>query len=122
MKPKPTEIKIPLGLNLFGISPENASIARANLFTQIHEIVFHGKGGYDWNTIYNMPRWLRLFTFNKINEFYQKENEAHENASKGGSNKSTLIDPSGQINRENWSSVPQKITPGAKTKPQTKYK
>ena len=67
-----------------------------------------------------MPRWLRLFTFNKINDFYQKENEASENASKGGSNKSTLIDPSGQVNRENWSSVPQKITPGAKS--QTKYK
>ena len=69
-----------------------------------------------------MPRWLRLFTFNKINEFYKKENEAHENASKGGSNKSTLINPDGTSNRENWNSVPQKITPGAKTKPQTKYK
>jgi len=63
-----------LGLSFFGLTSNTASIARANLFTQIHEIVFHGKGGYDWNTIYNMPRWLRLFTFNKINEFYQKEN------------------------------------------------
>ena len=115
-------INVPLGLNLFGISPETAAIARANLFTQIHEIVFHGKGGYDWNTIYNMPRWLRLFTFNKINEFYQKENEAHENASSGDSNKSTLVNPDGTVNRENWKDVPQKITPGAKTKPQTKYK
>jgi len=111
-----------LGLSFFGLTSNTASIARANLFTQIHEIVFHGKGGYDWNTVYNMPRWLRLFTFNKINDFYQKQNEANENASKGGSNKSTLIDPSGQVHRENWSSVPQKITPGAKTKPQTKYK
>jgi hypothetical protein len=111
-----------LGLSFFGLTSNSASIVRANLFTQIHEIVFHGKGGYDWNTIYNMPRWLRLFTFNKINEFYQKENEEDENASKGGSNKSTLINPDGTSNRENWSSVPQKITPGAKTKPQTKYK
>ena len=69
-----------------------------------------------------MPRWLRQFTFNKINEFYQKEAEASENASKGSSNTNTLIDPSGQINRENWKGMPQKITPGAKTKPQTKYK
>lgn len=69
-----------------------------------------------------MPRWLRLFTFNKINEFYQKENEAHENASSGDSNKSTLVNPDGTVNRENWKDVPQKITPGAKTKPQTKYK
>jgi len=109
-----------LGLTFFGLISSTASVARANLFTQIHEIVFHGKGGYDWNTVYNMPRWLRLFTFNKINEFYQKESEAHENASSRGSNKSTLVNPDGTVNRENWNSVPQKITP--KAKPQTKYK
>ena len=111
-----------MGLSFFGLTSNTAAIARANLFTQIHEICFHGKGGYNWPTVYAMPRWLHQFTFNKINEFYQKENEAHENASSGGSNKSTLIDPSGNVNRENWKSVPQKITPGAKTKPQTKYK
>lgn len=111
-----------LGLGFFGLTSNSASIARSNLFTQIHEIVFHGKGGYDWNTIYNMPRWLRQFTFNKINEFYQKEAEASENASKGGSNKSTLVNPDGTLNRENWKDASQKITPGAKTKPQTKYK
>lgn len=110
-----------MGLGFFGLTSNSAAIARANLFTQIHEIVFHGRG-YDWNTVYNMPRWLRLFTFNKINEFYQKENEAHENASSGDSNKSTLVNPDGTVNRENWKDVPQKITPGAKTKPQTKYK
>ena len=49
------------------------------MFSQIHEIVFHGKGGYDWNTIYNMPIWLRTFTFNKLKEWYEKENEAVEN-------------------------------------------
>jgi hypothetical protein len=41
------------------------------LFDQIHEIVFHGKGGYDWNTVYNMPIWLRNFTFKKIKQFYE---------------------------------------------------
>jgi hypothetical protein len=46
------------------------------LFSQIHEIVFHGKGGYDWATVYNMPVWLRRFTFEKIKEFYEKEREA----------------------------------------------
>ena len=110
-----------MGLSFFGLTSDTAPIARANLFTQIHEICFHGKGGYDWPTIYAMPRWLRQFTFNKINEFYQKENEAHENASsKGGSNKSTLIDPSGNVNRENWGNVPKPITPSGK--PTTKYK
>jgi hypothetical protein len=44
----------------------------------MHEIVFHGKGGYDWDTIYNMPVWLRRFTFEKIKEFYDKEREEAE--------------------------------------------
>jgi hypothetical protein len=58
------------GLHFFGLTQEY----RLSLFTEIHEIVFHGKGGYDWETIYNMPIWLRKFTFNKIKEFYEPEN------------------------------------------------
>ena len=42
----------------------------------MHEIVFHGNGGYDWYTLYNMPIWLRNFTFKKIEEWYKKQEEA----------------------------------------------
>jgi hypothetical protein len=42
----------------------------------MHEIVFHGNGGYDWHTLYNMPIWLRNFTFKKIEEWYKKQEEA----------------------------------------------
>jgi hypothetical protein len=80
-----------LELTFFGLTPEY----RVNLFTQIHEIVFHGKGGYDYNIIYNMPIWLRNFTFHKINEFYEKENKMYEDAKKG--NKTTVIDSQGQV-------------------------
>jgi len=57
-------------LTFFGLTSEY----RVTLFKQIHEIVFHGKGGYDWNTIYNMPIWLRNYTFREIKEFYEQEN------------------------------------------------
>jgi len=101
-----------LGLSFFGLTSDTASIARANLFSQIHEICFHGKGGFDWPTVYNMPRWLRQFTFNKIKEFYDKENEAIENSlSINSPNKSTLINPDGTINKENWKSIPQNKNP-----------
>ena len=40
------------------------------IFTQIHEILFHGQGGYDYATVYNMPLWLRKFTFFKMKEHY----------------------------------------------------
>jgi len=48
----------------------------------IHEIVYHGNGGYDWETVYNMPIWLRLFTYNKIKEFNEKRAEEQEKAMK----------------------------------------
>jgi len=48
------------------------------LFTQIHEIVFHGQGGYSWSDVYNMPSWLRKFTFHKIKEHYDKQNNAEQ--------------------------------------------
>lgn len=59
-------------LRFFGLTLEY----RIHLFKQIHEIVFFGKGGYDFDTIYNMPIWLRMFTFRNIQEYYEKENEA----------------------------------------------
>lgn len=58
----------------FGLTQEY----RINVYSQIHEIVFHGKGGYNWTEVYNMPLWLRRFTFKKIEEFYEKEKEEYE--------------------------------------------
>lgn len=43
--------------------------------------MFHGKGGYDWQTVYDMPIWLRRYTFNEIKLFYDKEKEEYERAS-----------------------------------------
>ena len=103
-----------MGLSFFGLTSSTAAIARQNLFTQIHEIVFHGKGGYDWVTVYNMPRWLRQFTFNKINEFYQEEAKAHEDAQGGKS--TNIIDSSGKINRGNYDAMKNP------SKPVVKYK
>ena len=40
-----------------------------------------------------MPIWLRNFTFNKIHEFYEKENEQ----AKGISNKQTLVGEDGKV-------------------------
>ena len=108
-----------MGLSFFGLTSSTAPIARSNLFTQIHEICFHGRGGYDWNTIYEMPRWLRLFTYNKIKEFYDKENEVNESSS-SNSNTSTLMDSSGNINRSAWKDASKPVTPGPK--PKTSYK
>jgi hypothetical protein len=62
-------------LTFFGLTSNNVSVFRLSVFNQIHEIVFHGKGGYDYNTIYNMPIWLREYTFHKLKDFYNQENK-----------------------------------------------
>lgn len=49
---------------------------RISIFNSIHEIVFHGKGGYTWNDVYDMPIWLRKFSFNKIKNWYDEEAKA----------------------------------------------
>lgn len=54
---------------------------RTNLFSQIHEIVFFGKGGYTFWDVYNMPIWLRKYIYTSISEFYTKEKEAFEKSS-----------------------------------------
>lgn len=61
----------------FGLTYKN----RGLIFSQIHEIVFHGNGGYTWTDIYNMPIWLRRFTFEKIQEFYDKRNSSGDTES-----------------------------------------
>ena len=75
---------------------ETAPQTRVNLFKQIHEIIFHGKGGYDYNTVYNMPIWLRKFTFREIQKWYREEKEAIENQQNSG--KTSLVDSSGKVN------------------------
>ena len=64
-----------LAPTFFSLTPTEASEFRHNLFTIIHDIVFHGKGGYDWHTIYNMPIWLRNMTMKRISQFYEEQNK-----------------------------------------------
>jgi hypothetical protein len=55
----------------FGLS----SSYRDSIYTEIHEIVFNGNGGYGWEEVYNMPIRLRRFVYNKLLAFYKKQNE-----------------------------------------------
>jgi len=105
-----------LGLTFFGLTSDIAPQARAAVFKQIHEIVFHGKGGYDWNTIYDMPIWLRRFTFNEIQNFYKEESDQLQNAQNGGGNKKTMVDPTGKVNTPDFLKASQEHKRPAKFK------
>jgi hypothetical protein len=79
--------KCPLNPIFFSLTPAQASNHRVNLFKQIHEIVFHGNGGYDWFTIYEMPIWLRNFTFNQIQNYFKEQNSKNKGTSTDDINK-----------------------------------
>ena len=64
------------GLTFFGLTPQYRQV----LWTQIHDLVYHGGGGFIHSEIYNMPIWLRRFHITKINEFIEKQNEEQRKA------------------------------------------
>lgn len=72
--------------------------------------MFHGQGGYDWNTVYNMPIWLRKYTFNKIKEYYDKQNQSRKNASTPNKNKKTLVDNIGNVNKQEFQQASRPYT------------
>jgi hypothetical protein len=104
-----------LGLTFFGLTSDTAPQARASLFNQIHQIVFYGKGGYDWHTIYNMPIWLRRWTFNEIKNYYEEEKEAAEGKKSSSSGKQTVINSDGTIK------TPELLQKAVSSRKPTKY-
>jgi hypothetical protein len=72
--------------------------------------VFHGGGGYDWNTVYNMPTWLRKYTFNQMKEHFDNENKKHEETL--NKNQNVAIGSDGKIkDKTAFQSQPQPYTP-----------
>ena len=66
-------------LPFFGLLPDY----RLSVFTQIHEIVFNGNGGYTWNDVYNMPIWLRKFVFKKLYDFHNPPSKVDKSWTEG---------------------------------------
>ena len=61
-------------LTFFGLTSEY----RTAIFSQIHEIVFNGQDGYDYETVYNMPIWLRKITYQKLKDHYDEVNSKNK--------------------------------------------
>ena len=60
----------------------------------MHDLVFHGGGGFQYTEVYNMPIWLRTFHINKISEYNKKQNDEMEKARKSSSpNKNQVHGP-----------------------------
>ena len=73
--------------------------------------MFHGNGGYDFHTVYNMPIWLRNFTFNKLKEHYDKEAKQMKKAQAGSSQSSTVIGEDGKVQSPDFLKSTSKTPP-----------
>ena len=74
-----------MGLTFFGLTPKY----REYVFSRIHEIVFYGQGGYDWDTVYHLPVRYREFIYNQIREHYEKQAKDAEKQQKSLKSKTT---------------------------------
>lgn len=101
-------MRFQLILTFFGLTSKIIPEVRRNLFKQIHEIVFHGKGGYSYETVYNLPIWLRKYTFSEIQKFYQEESEASEPK---GSNTTQMVDDQGNVNVPAFAKASKEFSP-----------
>jgi hypothetical protein len=52
---------------------------------EIHDLVYHGGGGFIYSEVWQMPVMTRRYHIRKINDFLQKKAEAEEKAMKGNS-------------------------------------
>lgn len=50
--------------------------------TEVHDLVYHGQGGFPYDQVYNMPIKYRKYHIQKINEYLEKKSEAEEESMK----------------------------------------
>ena len=48
----------------------------------MHDLVYHGGGGFIHSEVYNMPTWMRKFHILRIEEYTKKKNEEIEKTKK----------------------------------------
>lgn len=76
MREAPSPPGFRLDETFFGFKPED----RPKLHEQLFELIWAGEGRWDWNTIYNMPIFLRNFWIRKLNRINATKTEALKKA------------------------------------------
>ena len=50
------------------------------VYDEVHDLVYHGGGGFAYSEVYNMPIYLRRYSLKKINDFLKARKEAEREA------------------------------------------
>lgn len=70
----PSQVPFLLTQAFFGFDASD----RVQLHDNIFNLIWHGEGRWDWDTIYNMPIFLRKFYIKRINKILQEREDARE--------------------------------------------
>jgi len=81
----PSILGFKLEQTFFGFKPQD----RVQLHENIFNLLWHGEGRWDWDTIYNMPIFLRNFYVKRVNSIIQERIERVEQQQKQRSRTTT---------------------------------
>lgn len=68
---------------------------RPYIHNEIWSLLYHGQGGFDYVSVYNMPIWLRQYYLKKIIDFNEDKGakNASQQAQKQAQNSNTILRP-----------------------------
>ena len=75
----PSQLHFPLDQNFFGFKPAD----QVQFHDSIFNMLWHGEGRWDWDTIYNMPIHIRTRWINHVNKIIDLK-QSQNTASKSG--------------------------------------
>lgn len=88
-----------MGLRFFGLTPNY----KFQVYDEIHDLVYYGKGGFLYSEVYNMPIHIRRYHIRKINNLHEernkKEQEAISRAQKGNNTPAKMPSMPKNLNR-----------------------
>ena len=65
-----------MGSRFFGLTPNY----KFQVYQEIHDLVYHGNGGFIYSEVYVMPIHIRRYHIKKIDELHRKRNDEDQKA------------------------------------------
>jgi len=50
------------------------------VYKEVHELTYHGGGGFTYSEVYSMPIYLRRYSIKQINDHLEAKKKAQEEA------------------------------------------
>ena len=75
-----------MGSRFFGLTPSY----KFQVYDEVHDLVYYGKGGFLYSEVYNMPIHIRRYHIRKIDVLHKKQNEELQKARESSNTTSSV--------------------------------